>query len=690
MMVYKLLCLVLFLFPVLNAKSQWNPCLGIEGGEIEDIIFHDTSLYIIASGSGVFKKGIHEPDWSENIRSGAFYKIRGTGSGLFCLGYYSFFRSLNNGLTWDEMDIDYSVYDIETSDSAVFIITESEVLKSLDQGNTWTGINPFPGIDAIGLALHANDGWLICTNDYGDSLSYSENNGSTWTKIPVIDSVGYIMDAFIAGNELWLSYRMKGSYTLYMINAYSMDSGSWREMYDSLPPATYPNAFFMTNGLLRCGTNRGFYHLDPQDSTWVNENNDGLENKYIQAVCAIGDSIWAATPSGPFLNPANAGWIPDYHNLNQREITQVFKNGIRLFALSGGKIYYSDSIEANFETLNTQGLGTAYEILATDSAWYAASTNGFLISTDSGLTWISHSEGLSGKSVYNITMNSGYYFCKKANSGVFRTRKDSIAWESVPNDLDDANIWGLSSLNDIVFASVYMQGVFRSDDNGTTFQHVTESETNTPILHLEDQTLYMLKDWGPVLSTSGECTQWDIYFSDLSGYTMLVSMDIANDNGSLIIGGGIVDITLEAYYLKYFENPENGYGIDIIDNLPYCSYPFINTVYNDHGRLYACPNSNGLYYRDDFYVSVEDDPDENKSIGDDILIYPNPAADQIFIMGIAENELIHVRLFNPQGQIVHSDIPGKSFINVSNFKPGLYIIEIRLDQSVVRKKVIIN
>jgi photosystem II stability/assembly factor-like uncharacterized protein len=683
-------CLSVFFLFTLSSKSQWNPCLGIEGGNINDIILHDTSLYILAGGAGVFKKGIHEQAWSENIRSGAFYRIRTTDEALFCLGYYSFYRSLDGGITWGQLDLEYTVDNMETSDSVVFITTEMEVLKSSDLGNTWTDINPFPNLDSYELHFHANDGWIICTDDNGDSLSYSSNNGDSWIKIPVIDSVGYIMDAFIAGNELWLSYRKKGSNTQYMINAYNMDFGSWRAMYDSLPPTTYPNAFFMTDGLLRCGTNRGFYHLDPQDSTWISENNDGLENKYINAVCLIGDSICAATPSGPFLNPDNSGWIPDYNNLHQRVVTQVFKNGNRLFALTGDRIYFSDSVEAGFEIMNTQGLGTAYEILVTDSVWYAASTNGFLVSADSGQTWVSHSEGLGGRSVYNITLNSEYYFCKKANSGVFRTRKDSIAWESVPNDLNDANVWGLSSLNDVVFASVYMQGVFRSEDNGTTFQHVTESETNTPVLHLEDQALYMLKDWGPVLSTSGDCTQWDTYLSNFISYTMLASMDISNENGSLIIGGGIVDITLEAYYLQYFEDPENGYGIDIIDNLPYCSYPFINTVYNDHGRLFACPNSNGLYYRDDFYVSVNDNLSDKKTSGDDIKIYPNPATERIFVQNLEDNEIITVRIFNSQGQLMQSGDYKFDYIDVSNLKAGLYIAEIQSCQSMCRKKLIIK
>ncbi len=683
-----LFCLSVFLLFTMSSKSQWNPCLGIEGGDINDIILHDSSLFILAGGAGVFKKGIHEQEWSENILSGAFYKIRESDEGLFCLGYYRFYRSLDNGITWDQPELSSYVNDLETSDSVVFIVTDFEIIRSYDQLNTWTNISPFPGIETYELALHANDGWIICTDDYGDSLSYSSDNGDTWIYIPVVDSVGYIMDAYIAGNELWLSYRKQGSNSKYMINAYNMDYGTWKPINDSMPSGTYPTAFFLEDNILRCGTNKGFYYLEPQDSIWISDNNNGLENKYIEAICVVGDSTWTATPAGPFLNPGDTGWIPDYRNLHQRPVTQVFKNGNRLYALTGDKIYFSDSIENGFQVLNSQGLGSAYQILVTDSAWFAASSSGFLISPDSGMTWISHSEGLGGKHIGSLAITSDYYF--GTSNGVLRTRKDSIAWESVPNNMGDANVWELSSLNDIVFASVYMQGVFRSEDNGTTFQHVDESETNTPGLHLEDQTLYMLKDWGPVLSTSGNCTQWNIYLSNFIGYTMLQDMDIDDYGSSLIIGGGIVDVTLESYYLNYYENPENGYGIDIIDNLPYCSYPFISMVYNDNGRLFACPNANGLYYRDDFYVIIADDPGGKKLRQAEFHIFPNPADDQIFIDIPPGKDIISIRIFNSQGQLLQSGDVNDGVLNVSAFKPGLYILELKTDQDLVRKKVIID
>jgi hypothetical protein len=373
------LSLIAFLLITITSESQWNPCRGIEGGDITDIFFYDTSLYIIASGSGVFKKEFPEQAWSENILQGAFYKIRGTDMGLFCLGFYRFYRSLDNGITWDQPELSSSVHDLETSDSVVFITTDEGLLRSFDQGETWADVNPFPNSSSYELQLFANNHRIICTWNDGDSLSYSGDHGDNWIYIPLIDSVGYIIDAYMKENEFWLSYRLLGSNIMFGISRYNTEEGTWTDFNDSIPTITYATNFYISDNLLRCGTNHGIYHLDPQDSIWISDNNDGLENKYISAVCVLGDSTWVATPAGPFLNSENSSWIPDDNSLYQREVTQVFRNDSRLYALSGNKIYYSDSIDGGFEVLNTQGLNTAYEIVVTDSAWYAGSSAGSAI-----------------------------------------------------------------------------------------------------------------------------------------------------------------------------------------------------------------------------------------------------------------------------------------------------------------------
>lgn len=682
-----LLFLAAILVFTLNARSQWNPCLGIEGGSVSDIIHHDTSIFITVSGAGVFKKGISEQSWGECILPGGMRKIRSSGSGLFCCDLFSLYCSFDSGETWEQSYGESIVYNLETIDSVVFIVTDDELLRSTDQGNSWTDVNPFPNIPIEKSSLFAIDGRILCANDDIDSLSFSSDLGNNWTNIPLVDSVADIDALYFFENRIWLSYRKISNYSGDQISVYSLETNEWIHMNDSIPSQTYVTTFYERNGLLRCGTTKGLYYMDPQDSIWKYDNNSGLDNKSIAAVCKIGDTAWVATPSGPFFNFGNPDWFPDYKNLHQRQVSKVFRNGNRLYALSGNKIYYTDRLERGFDVLNTQGFYNASEMIITDSAWYAGTSAGFLVSVDSGYSWISYSNGLDGKAARDIAITSGYYYC--TNGGLFRTKSDSIFWERVPNDLGTANVWDVHSLNDIVFAMVYTKGIFRSKDNGTIFQHVPESENTNPEMHVEDQTIYMLKDYGPILSTSGSCTEWEEFLTEFIDYTMLTCMDVSDNSDATILGGGMIYIGLYAYYLEYFEDPQTEEGIDIIDNLPLSSYPFIQTVYNDKGRLFACPSNNGLYYRDDFLVHVEDHPSGEIVNANGFYIHPNPATDRIFIDGPAKSNIIGIQIFDINGKQLHPFETDRNILDISDFKKGLYILEIRTKHGVTVEKIIV-
>ncbi|MBN3036267.1 MAG: immunoglobulin domain-containing protein [Bacteroidales bacterium] len=64
----------------------------------------------------------------------------------------------------------------------------------------------------------------------------------------------------------------------------------------------------------------------------------------------------------------------------------------------------------------------------------------------------------------------------------------------------------------------------------------------------------------------------------------------------------------------------------------------------------------------------------------DILVYPNPAEDQLYIEGIAGIQ--EVEIYNASGQLVGKHLPGSENIfncNVSHFKPGLYMLLLTSD-----------
>jgi hypothetical protein len=72
-----------------------------------------------------------------------------------------------------------------------------------------------------------------------------------------------------------------------------------------------------------------------------------------------------------------------------------------------------------------------------------------------------------------------------------------------------------------------------------------------------------------------------------------------------------------------------------------------------------------------------------------ISIFPNPASDEIHINGENLSNMEEVNIYDQIGQrILHQD--SFKIIDISNFQPGLYIIEIKFVNSIYRTKVVIN
>jgi hypothetical protein len=91
------------------------------------------------------------------------------------------------------------------------------------------------------------------------------------------------------------------------------------------------------------------------------------------------------------------------------------------------------------------------------------------------------------------------------------------------------------------------------------------------------------------------------------------------------------------------------------------------------------------YYNEEFYSSNND---TDMHLG---KIYPNPAKNTIFINTEANKGVSFIRITSMSGQILfETDKMTESFINISNYKPGLYIVELTVDQSIEREKIVIK
>jgi hypothetical protein len=84
------------------------------------------------------------------------------------------------------------------------------------------------------------------------------------------------------------------------------------------------------------------------------------------------------------------------------------------------------------------------------------------------------------------------------------------------------------------------------------------------------------------------------------------------------------------------------------------------------------------------YLNIE------KEVSVDFNIYPNPADNFISIVNTSVVPIEEVRIYNMNGQSVIHQVENYSTINISELKPGMYIVSVQTNIKNVRYKIIVQ
>jgi photosystem II stability/assembly factor-like uncharacterized protein len=360
--------------------------------------------------------------------------------------------------------------------------------------------------------------------------------------------------------------------------------------------------------------------------------------------CTVINGIYISADMGITFTQSNAG----LSDSSARDI--IIRDSILLVGTRTG-VYRSTDYGVSWNRAGTEIPANIQSnvgelIFRGDSVLVATWGNGIFLSLDFGLTWNTINNGINNLYLDCIFEHGGRIFAgSPTGGGIIESDDNGQTW--VDRNLGVPRMWAdpskyviitsFSNIGDVIFASTRGAGVLRSDDHGISW-----IETPTPNYYV-----------------------WKTLTSD---YTLLTCHDGTGVQKTEDLGATWTDMSE---------------GLTIFS--PDASVRSI-TIHNEY--TYIGTWSNKLFKRpiEELYTHAGT-PDS----GNDFSVYPNPAKDKITISGSFDtNSQILVYIYEMQGkQLIHDKFSNqnKFELDVSNLKPGIYLIKVISKDKIISGKL---
>lgn len=315
-----------------------------------------------------------------------------------------------------------------------------------------------------------------------------------------------------------------------------------------------------------------------------------------------------------------------------------------LFIGASGRIFRSYNDGDSFETVFTGGNNMLEINFSPDNEIYAVGWSYIIRSSDGGNTWDTLFEGgniyfadidfgLNGE-IYTV---GGSYDGPGTGSGFHRSLDHGATWENI--GITDLHVTSIEVNDDgEILVGTVDAGVQSSKDIGESWTFVAGLSV-----------------------TALESDLQDNLFAGVDGYDyegFRFSDDWGNNWANLN------DTVLNPYIDQISISPDN-------------------TVYLLCLNLSSQPVQ--LFKSINPIVSTEE-----HFINSKINLFPNPTKDKLSILTTRVGQIKHIAIYNLKGQKIIAGMPTENTIDVSKLNAGLYIVELELDNEIVRKKIIVE
>jgi photosystem II stability/assembly factor-like uncharacterized protein len=465
-------------FRTRDGGKNWEPLPAMHGKSIRAMAIFPANTKVLVAGAldGVFRSKDGGDSWERmspanhaDIKNIESIAVDPKDSNTVYAGtWHLAWKTADGGATWqqikkgmiDDSDV-FSVIVDHSNPSVVFASACSGIYKSESAGNQFSKIQGIPFSARRTRVLRqdpTNENIVYAGTTEG--LWKTSDLGKTWKRMsnPEIVVNDVLVDPRDSNHVLLATDRSGVMASNDGTQSWSTSNHGYAHRYVSALTADVKEADTFYVGLVNDREYGGVFYTRDAGHTWL-QRSAGLGGRDVFVLKqAPNGTLVAGTNRGMFSLDRNASeWRP----MNAVVIEQTVKT-----VKKGSKKAATTTISKKAGDLDAR----VNDLELGSQRWLAATTQGIFMSTDQGKTW--KGGPVMGQKDFVSVRAQGSFMVASTHSVAMVSNDSGATWKQggLPSYLVGIRGSALSSDGGIVIAA--REGIFRSGDNGTTWEHV--------------------------------------------------------------------------------------------------------------------------------------------------------------------------------------------------------------------------
>lgn len=677
-----ILLLLIFLCPIISS-AYWEELSGGLKGDSIIYITKINNFKFIATNQGLFQSTdnlykykqifldpkIDSLNYFQNINFIGFHKNR-----LFVTTEkQGFFYSDDFGKTWKMKALGMSitrVKHIEFVDSNLIICTSTGLYYSYDFGESFvkyeTGFSKNASMN--NTFKFKNKLYLVT---YSSGVFTSIDNGVTWQSKPdnlkskKLEFVGISVDTIIikANETYYYTVDQAETWNIYNFKHLTKDD-------DVLHFKISSGVYFIRSQF------KGYMLSYNMGKDWIDIDHLFNEKYFLSAVLIDNDRLFIGTNSNglflsedsskTFVDAVQSIWRNNSMNTNAYYLNSFACYKGNLYAGTESNGIWISTDNGTRWNLSNSSLSKKYIscLKSKDSLLFAGTLeDNFYVSSDSGKTWKNRSSGLQDFKINTILVTDTCLMIGSDGQGVYISFDHGFHWTKRNTGLNDSLqiVDLIETDNGIFLNNIY--AIFLSTDNGQTWNRRSKPYDLVPICFNYSNDKLFLGTNNGIYYSEDKADTWIKCSEGIPNKVKINKIGFAN--GCLFAASDNAGIFVSLDRGKSWKKINEGLQEFTILNIDY-----------DSTYIYATTNKVYRARLDNFIVESADDIVKQSK---ELVLFPNPAYDKIFINDIIENNKnSRLILYNSLGEFLgeYSIENLKCGLDISTLIKGLYFIKI--------------